>query len=118
MYFDSRLWPFTEGVRDRLFAVAALGVLASAAGVVRLALLGWLVGRALSGAAVGELVLPAVLTAVAIFVRTGLEHWRTLVSHRPPPRSSSISAPACSTICWVSAPPRSPAFAPARRRWC
>ena len=82
MYFDSRLWPFTAGVRDRLLAVALLGVLASAAGVVRLALLGWLVGRALAGAPVADLALPAVLTAAAILLRTGLEHWRTLVAQK------------------------------------
>jgi ATP-binding cassette subfamily B protein len=82
MYFDPRLWPFTEGVRARLLAVAALGVLASAAGVARLALLGWLVGRALAGAPFAELLLPAALTALALFLRAGLEHGRTRVAQR------------------------------------
>ncbi len=82
MYFDPRLWPFTEGVRARLLAVAVLGVVASAAGVARLALLGWLVARALNGAAVSELMWPAALTAAAIVVRAGLERWRTLVAQQ------------------------------------
>ncbi|MSP49014.1 MAG: ABC transporter ATP-binding protein [Alphaproteobacteria bacterium] len=80
MYFDPRLWRFTAGVRDRLLWVALLGVAASAAGVARLALLGWLVARALTGAPVAELALPALLAAAAIVVRTGLEHWRTRVA--------------------------------------
>ena len=42
MYFDRRLWGFTRGVRLRIFAAVALGVLAVLLGLARLALLGWL----------------------------------------------------------------------------
>ena len=82
MYFDPRLWPFTEGVRARLAAVAILGIVASAAGVARLALLGWLIARALNGATVSELLWPAALTAATIFIRSGLEHGRTRLAQR------------------------------------
>ena len=80
MYFDPRLWPFTEGVRARLLAVACLGVVASAAGVARLALLGWLIARALTGATLAELAWPAALTGAMIVIRAGLENWRTRVA--------------------------------------
>ena len=42
MYFNIRLWAFTEGVRLRIGATVALGVLAALVGVARLAALGWL----------------------------------------------------------------------------
>ena len=42
MYFDWRLWDFTKGVRGRISGAVAVGLLSSALGVARLALLGWL----------------------------------------------------------------------------
>ena len=37
MYFDSRLWEFTKGVRLRIAASAAIGLLAAVFGIARLA---------------------------------------------------------------------------------
>ena len=48
MYLDRRLWVFTAGVRGRIATGIFLGLLAATAGVARLALLGWLLGRLLS----------------------------------------------------------------------
>jgi len=58
MYFDSRLWAFTQGVRLRIFGAVAVGVLAVLFGIARLALLGWLIARVFAGAPLDELVLP------------------------------------------------------------
>ena len=38
MHFEGRLWQFTAGVRGRIAGSAAIGLLAAALGVVRLAL--------------------------------------------------------------------------------
>ena len=72
MYIDWRLWEFTGGVRLRIAATVALGLLQVAVGIARLALLGWVLGRVFAGAGLRELALPVVLTAAAVLVRGGL----------------------------------------------
>ena len=47
MYLDRQLWAFTAGARARILAILLLGLLAVSAGIVRLGLLGWLLGRVL-----------------------------------------------------------------------
>ena len=59
MFFDSRLWQFTEGVRLRIAAAVAVGIAASFVGVVRLALLGWMLANIFAGAPASELIWPA-----------------------------------------------------------
>ena len=49
MYFDRRLWAFTRGVRLRIVGTVLLGLLAVGAGIARLALFGWLLGRVIAG---------------------------------------------------------------------
>ena len=50
MYFDTRLWGYTKGVRGRIFGAVAIGILAVLFGIARLALLGWLIARIFQGA--------------------------------------------------------------------
>ncbi|MDP3208282.1 MAG: hypothetical protein Q8M65_03960 [Rhodoglobus sp.] len=45
MYFDRRLWALTAGVRLQIALAVALGLATATAGIARLALLGWLLGR-------------------------------------------------------------------------
>ena len=40
MYFDRRLWQLTRGLRGRIAAAIVIGLLASAFGIARFALLG------------------------------------------------------------------------------
>ena len=82
MYFDRRLWVFTEGVRLRIAAAIFLGLLSAAAGVARLALLGWLLAKVFSGQPPDELVLPFILTAGVMLLRGVLEYGRTMIAHR------------------------------------
>ena len=82
MYLDRRLWVFTEGVRARMVATILLGLLAAAAGVARLALLGWLLAKIFTGQSVAELVLPFLLTAAVMLLRGILEYCRTMMAHR------------------------------------
>ena len=82
MYLDRRLWIFTVGVRGRIAAGIILGLLAAAAGVARLALLGWLLGKIFSGADIADLILPFVLTGGVMLLRGVLEYGRTMAAHR------------------------------------
>ena len=82
MHLELRLWRFTEGVRGRIFFSMAVGLLAAALGVARLALLGWLIARIFAGAAAAELAWPIVGIAGVMVVRGACEHWRTIVAHR------------------------------------
>ncbi|MGH7319306.1 MAG: hypothetical protein ACRELA_06730, partial [Candidatus Rokuibacteriota bacterium] len=81
MYLDRRLWAFTEGVRLRIAWAVLVGIVAVAAGIARLALLGWLLARVLAGAPIRSLVLPVALVAAAIVARGGLEYCRNMVAH-------------------------------------
>ncbi|MEK9724982.1 MAG: ABC transporter ATP-binding protein, partial [Rhodospirillaceae bacterium] len=81
MYFDPRLWTFTEGVRGRIAYAVLIGVFATAVGIARLALLGWVIGKVFAGAGLQEIALPAAIAAAAMLARGGLEYWRTMVAH-------------------------------------
>ena len=81
MHFDSRLWTFTEGVRDRIAYAVLIGLLATSTGIARLALLGWVIGKVFNGAHFDEILLPAVMVALTMVARGGLEYWRNMVAH-------------------------------------
>lgn len=81
MYFDSRLWGYTKGVRFRIFGAASIGVLAVLFGIARLTLLGWLIARVFEGAALKELILPFAGVAAVMIVRGALEYFRAVMAH-------------------------------------
>jgi ABC-type multidrug transport system fused ATPase/permease subunit len=81
MYLDRQLWTFTAGVRIRILATVLLGLLAVSAGIARLALLGWLLGRVLAGVPLAALIGPVSAVALAIGLRGGLDYARTMVAH-------------------------------------
>ncbi len=81
MYFDPRLWPFTEGLRGRIAGAVAIGLASSLIGVARLALLGWLLGLVLAGRPLAELWLPVAGVAAVILLRGLVEYWRVEVAH-------------------------------------
>jgi ATP-binding cassette subfamily C protein CydCD len=81
VYLDRRLWAFTAGVRGRIAGTVVLGLAAVAAGIARLALLGWLLAAVLRGAAPGELAAGLALAVAATLGRSALDHARTMVAH-------------------------------------
>src|SRR5437667_6938859 len=81
MYFDQRLWALTSGVRGRIAATVLIGLAAVAAGIARLALLGWLLGRVLAGESLASLAPAIALTALALAARSALDYARTMVAH-------------------------------------
>ena len=82
MYFDRRLWQFTQGVRPRIFWAVLVGLTSAAVGVARLALLGWLLGRVFTGALFADLVWPFAAVAAIMVLRGVLEYFRNMVAHR------------------------------------
>ncbi len=81
MYLDPRLWALTAGVRGRIAATVLVGLAAVAAGIARLALLGWLLGRVLTGESLASLAPAIALTAMALAARSALDYARTMVAH-------------------------------------
>src|SRR5713226_2108096 len=71
----------TVGVRGRIAFTVLVGLAAVAAGIARLALLGWLLGRVLAGEPLAALTSAIVLTAVALGARSALDYARTMVAH-------------------------------------
>jgi ATP-binding cassette subfamily C protein CydCD len=81
MYLDRRLWAFTDGVRLRIAWAIAVGLLATAVGILRLALLGWLLGRILIGAPPASVLGLLALVAAVTVLRGALEFHRNMVAH-------------------------------------
>ena len=69
MHIEPRLLVFTRGVRARIAATVAVGLLGVGLGIARLALLGWLIGQVFAGKPLQELVLPVVLIAIVMVLR-------------------------------------------------
>lgn len=81
MHFEPRLWIFTKGLRLRIGWAVLIGLLAVGFGVVRLGLLGWLIGKVFAGEEVANLALPIALIALVMVLRGVFEHWRVMVAH-------------------------------------
>ncbi|MBV9523319.1 MAG: hypothetical protein JO010_11030, partial [Alphaproteobacteria bacterium] len=81
MYFDRRLWEMTKGLRGRIAAAVALGLIASALGIARFALLGLLLARVFERAPLGRLVPLAAAVAAAVILRAVLDHCRTVLAN-------------------------------------
>ena len=81
MYFDSRLWVFTAGLRGRIAAAVGIGLVSSAIGIARLALLGWLLGLIFAGVGLEDLWPPLAGVAAVILLRGLVEYWRVSLAH-------------------------------------
>ena len=81
MFLNSRLWQLTQGVRLRIFFAVFVGVVSSTVGVVRLALLGWLLALIFQGAGFDDILMPAIIIAGVMVLRGALDHLRIMVAH-------------------------------------
>jgi ABC-type multidrug transport system fused ATPase/permease subunit len=81
VYLDRTLLGFTSGLRSRIAASAALGLVGVGLGIARLALLGWLLARVFAGAGLAALALPIAATASVIAARSLVEYARTMIAH-------------------------------------
>lgn len=81
MHIEPRLLVFTKGIRWRIAAAVALGLLSVGLGVARLALLGWLIGQVFAGRDIWSLEAPVLAIAAVMVLRGAAEHWRAVVAH-------------------------------------
>ena len=81
MYFTPELWAFTVGVRLRIAWSVCVGILASAFAIVRLGLIGWLLGLVFRGAPFEDLIWPIAAVSAAMVARGLVEYHRTKVAH-------------------------------------
>ncbi len=81
MHFNFRLWTLTEGFRGRIAWSVVMGLISSFIGIARLVLLGWLLGMAMSGAALEELMLPGAATVGVILFWAFWDYQRTMNAH-------------------------------------
>ena len=81
MHIEPRLLVFTKGIRLRIAAAVALGLLSVGLGVARLGLLGWLIGEVFAGRDVWSLEAPVLSIAAVMVLRGAAEHWRAVVAH-------------------------------------
>jgi ATP-binding cassette, subfamily B, bacterial len=81
MHIERRLFSFTSEVRGRIAWAVAIGLAAVAAGVTRLALLGWLIAEIFAGKDLNALLWPIAAIAGVMVLRGALEHTRTMVAH-------------------------------------
>jgi ATP-binding cassette subfamily C protein CydCD len=78
MYFDSRLWRLTAGLRAGMAGGIFLGLLALAAGIARYVFLGQLLARVFNGAPWQDWITPALCVGAMVLLRAGFDHWRTV----------------------------------------
>src|SRR5690554_6766535 len=81
MHFEPRLWIFTKGLRLRIGWAVVIGLLAVGFGVLRVGLLGWLIGKVFAGEEARALLLPIALIALVMILRGVFEHWRVMLAH-------------------------------------
>jgi ATP-binding cassette subfamily B protein len=82
MYFDWRLWQLTRGLRGWIALTIVLGLVASAVGIARFAILGVLLARVFDGGGLAAIAVPAFGVAAAVALRALLDHHRTMIAHR------------------------------------
>ncbi len=82
MHFDPTLWRLTRGLRSRIAAATALGLLSLAVGIARFGFLAAFIAGVLKGASTSQLLPPLLATTAAICLRAWLDHTRTMIAHR------------------------------------
>ena len=73
MYFDSRLWRLTLGMRAGMAGGIFLGLLALAAGIARYVFLGQLLARVFEGAPWQDWIAPALCVAAGGYNHSGTQ---------------------------------------------
>nr|WP_298686330.1 ABC transporter ATP-binding protein [uncultured Dongia sp.] len=81
MHIEKRLWIFTDGVRGRIAWATFIGLMAVGFGVLRLGLLGWLIGAVFAGSSIADLANPILAIAGVMVLRGGFDYLRIMVAH-------------------------------------
>ncbi|RQR35579.1 MULTISPECIES: ABC transporter ATP-binding protein [unclassified Burkholderia] len=89
MYFDRRLWAMMAGLRWRVAAAVALGLLAMGVGILRFVFLGRVLALVFAGAPARDIAETAVATAACVLLRAWLDHRRTVLAQHTAGRVQS-----------------------------
>ena len=81
MFLNARLWQLTIGVHRRIFVAVLVGVVSSTVGIIRLALLGWVLAQIYQGVSFNDILFSTGIVAIVIVLRGLLEHARTMLAH-------------------------------------
>ncbi len=81
MFFNRRLFGFTEGVRLRLFLALIFGLLTAASGVSRLALSGYAIALVIRGAPTNEIILVVVGVVASAVMRGVFQYLKEMTGH-------------------------------------
>ena len=92
MHIEPRLLVFTKGVRARIAATVAVGLLGVGFGIARLGLLGWLIGQIFVGRPLQELVWPIVLIAVVAVAGLAWVVWAVWAQSNPKVTSALLTS--------------------------
>jgi ATP-binding cassette subfamily C protein CydCD len=82
MYFNSRLWAFTAGIRWRLALALFFGLLTAVAGVSRLALSGYAIALVVEGRPTDQIVAAVAGVWVAVVARAYFQYLKEMTGHR------------------------------------
>lgn len=80
MYFDGKLWTLMKGLRLRVAAAVALGLIAMVFGVLRFVFLGRVLALAYEGAPSRQIALAAAGTVACMMLRAWLDHRRIVLA--------------------------------------
>ncbi|KUZ00570.1 MULTISPECIES: ABC transporter ATP-binding protein [unclassified Burkholderia] len=89
MYFDRRLWAMMAGMRWRVAAAVALGLLAMSVGILRFVFLGRVLALVFAGAPARDIVETVAATAACVLLRAWLDHRRTVLAQHTAGRVQS-----------------------------
>ena len=113
MYFDSRLWQLTAGLRAAMAGGILLGLLALAAGIARYVFLGQLLARVFDGAPWQDWLVPALCVGAMVLLRALFDHLRTVQANRCSAQVQQMLRRGSTTASCRSGRPGSPTSAPA-----
>ena len=82
MYFNTRLWEFTSGFRQRILLGIFFGVLTAVAGVSRLVMSGYVVALVFQGKSFDKVVVSILGVILAIISRSVFQYFKEMTGHR------------------------------------
>ena len=81
MYLNRNLWSLTVGVRHRIMMSIGMGLTGSVLGMLRLLLMGWLIGEVLGGATLQQVWVAAAGILALMIVYAYWDYLRLMVAH-------------------------------------
>ncbi len=82
MYLNQKLWSLTEGLRDRIALSVGMGLGGSVLGMLRLLLMGWIIGQVLQGAAPQDIWFAAAATLLMMILYAYWDYRRLILAHQ------------------------------------